>query len=507
MYYAQFEQDKILNERIFKNKNGGKFIEVGAHDGIQSSNCCFFEKELGWTGICFEPIKERYDELLKNRPNSKCYNKCAYSENKMLQFNKIEGYAEMLSGIVENYDTRHINRIDAEIKQLGGNRTIIEMEGVTITSVCNEIGEYKFDFMSLDVEGGELEVLKGIDFNKIKIDVIVIENNYPDSFGDIKKLLFDKGYFIYGTACIDVIFIHKSFNDFKIKLHVVPHWSTVNDISEFLRMSKDGKGSWENIELVDVNTDPDYYVILNYPNVSAEYMKKLQCNAGKILFFHMEPSYFYKGLGFFADPPLGTLKGVFTHKYQLNLFQWHLNKTYDELMISDFSKEKTKEMSAIISSLYTWPGHKLRVDFIKYLENNHPEFKFDLYGKTNDAGFKTYLGPTPLFEKDNGLIPYKYTFNSENSEEKNYATEKIVDAILAETLCFYWGCPNLEDYIDSEAFIRLDLNDYEKSYQIIISSIANNEWEKRLPIIKQMKHRILTELQFFPRIQKLIQYS
>lgn len=209
MYKSQFNQDAILNEKFFLNKRNGRYLDVGAHDGVKGSNTYFFEKELGWTGICFEPIKECYETLVAERPNSICINKCAYSSNGKVQFNRVEGYAETLSGIVQNYDERHKTRIDSEINSMGGVQTVIECDAVTITSVCDEYDLHHFDFMSLDVEGGEYDVLKGIDFSKINIDVIVIENNYPDKFDHINKYLIDNDYKYVGNSCIDLFYIHK----------------------------------------------------------------------------------------------------------------------------------------------------------------------------------------------------------------------------------------------------------------------------------------------------------
>lgn len=50
-YFSQFEQDKFLNEKFFKNKKNGVFIDIGAHNGINLSNTYFFEKKLNWRGI------------------------------------------------------------------------------------------------------------------------------------------------------------------------------------------------------------------------------------------------------------------------------------------------------------------------------------------------------------------------------------------------------------------------------------------------------------------------
>lgn len=56
-YKSQYSQDKFLNENFFKNKKNGVFIDIGAHDGITMSNSFFYEKQLGWDGLCVEQIR------------------------------------------------------------------------------------------------------------------------------------------------------------------------------------------------------------------------------------------------------------------------------------------------------------------------------------------------------------------------------------------------------------------------------------------------------------------
>ena len=114
------------------------------------------------------------------------------------------------------------------------------------------------------------------------------------------------------------------------------------------------------------------------------------------------------------------------------------------------------------------------------------------------------MGLLPFREKDRGLFPYKYTYGAENSRENNYFTEKICDAILSECLCFYHGCPNLHDFLHPESYISIDVCDHERSLEIIQSAIANNEWEKRLPYIRESKDKILNELQMLPTLERII---
>jgi len=68
IYYAQFYQDRIMNENYFKNKTRGFFLEVGAYDGEINSNTLFFEKSLNWTGILIESNPKKYGNLLKKKP-------------------------------------------------------------------------------------------------------------------------------------------------------------------------------------------------------------------------------------------------------------------------------------------------------------------------------------------------------------------------------------------------------------------------------------------------------
>ena len=162
---------------------------------------------------------------------------------------------------------------------------------------------------------------------------------------------------------------------------------------------------------------------------------------------------------------------------------------YNEL-INNHPK-KTKLLSSISSNKEFLLGHKLRIKFVTQYLKNIPNY--DLYGAKSFAnlGYTFYKGKLSKTEKHKALDPYKYTFANENCFENNYFTEKLTDAILCECLCFYDGCPNIENFIDPNAFIRIDLKNPEKAIQLIKMSIANNEWEKRLEVIKKEKNKIL----------------
>lgn len=292
------------------------------------------------------------------------------------------------------------------------------------------------------------------------------------------------------------------------KVKIICHWSTPKEARELYKRycNDEDNYRWNGIELVDTQ-EADYYVICNFPShITQDEFNTAFKDMNKVIYFRLEPSYFFnKSLGFFENVPqkaFGYVNGY--QKGDHSPTGWLISNTYNQLLLSDFSNEKTKTFSAIISSLYTWPGHRMRVDFLKYLDIVHPEFNYDLFGKSNDHLLKNYKGSLPELRSDLGLVPYKYTFNSENSDEPGYFTEKIINSIVCECLCFYWGCSDLDNWIDPESYIRLDFNDFEKSYNIIISAIHNNEWERRIEKIKKMKYKILNELHFLAQIEDII---
>jgi len=208
-YYSQAGQDKFLNEEIFHGKRNGTFIDVGAHDGISYSNTYYFEKELGWKGICIEPHPKNFKLLSQNR-NASCYQVCAGNKNDTVYFLEVDGAPEMLSGIYDFYDPQHLARIQYEITVNGGSSNLIQLPLRTISSILDEQQLYTIDFISIDVEGGEIAVLEGIDFNRFYIKYILIENNqYHGFFDTIKTFLEKYGYKHLCSVKHDELFIKK----------------------------------------------------------------------------------------------------------------------------------------------------------------------------------------------------------------------------------------------------------------------------------------------------------
>jgi len=192
-YYGQYQQDKYLDQ-LFKKKTKGVFIDIGAHDGLTFSNSLFFEKERNWTGTCFEPIPEIFQKLNEARTCVKV-NGCISEKTGVEKFLRVRGEfvdTEMLSGLVNKYDPRHLERIDREIKQYGGSKEEIEVKCYNINDLLSENKFNHVDFFTIDTEGNEMSILKTINFKAFDIDILLVENNYQTK--EMNDFMVSQGY-------------------------------------------------------------------------------------------------------------------------------------------------------------------------------------------------------------------------------------------------------------------------------------------------------------------------
>ncbi len=193
-YYSQIEQDKYLNEVVFKNYNNGTFVDVGAHDGVTLSNSYFFEKYRHWNGICIEPMPETFNKLRENRPSTLSLNIAIDETEGEADFILNSGYTEMLSGLASKIDNSHLNRINRENNEFGGQSQTIRVQTVPLQNVLDKYQLRHIHYLSVDVEGAELSVLKSINFNTTFIDIVDFEHNYSPIKAEIISFLENKGF-------------------------------------------------------------------------------------------------------------------------------------------------------------------------------------------------------------------------------------------------------------------------------------------------------------------------
>jgi len=202
-YFSQYGQDKLIVEELFHGKKNGVFVDIGAHDGISFNNTFFLETKLGWTGLAIEPIPHIYDELKRNRVCDTVIG-CVGARDEKRLFRIVNGYAEMLSGLIDQYAPVHRERIDRELRQYGGSYQDVEVCCYSINTLLEEYRLYNIDYLSIDVEGGELSIINALDIQRFHVAVIGIENNYKDH--RIPKLLRENG-FVFHSAVGDEFYI------------------------------------------------------------------------------------------------------------------------------------------------------------------------------------------------------------------------------------------------------------------------------------------------------------
>lgn len=199
-YHSQFGQDKYLYETYFKDKVEGYYVDIGAHDGETGSNSLFFEN-IGWQGVCFEPIPEVYEKLVSKR---KCttYQAAVSATNGTAEFFVLKGHSEALSGLVGEYHPNHIQRINQEIEQHPQEFEYLQVQTVKFDEV---IDRHDIDILSVDTEGSEASILRSINFSLYKIKAITVEVNYGTE--EIDSILIPEGFTpvqILGCDCVYV---------------------------------------------------------------------------------------------------------------------------------------------------------------------------------------------------------------------------------------------------------------------------------------------------------------
>lgn len=290
-----------------------------------------------------------------------------------------------------------------------------------------------------------------------------------------------------------------------IRVKMICNWCSSKDLCEEWKNMCTTDYRWQNIEITWEDTNIDYYVIVNKPFANEHYVPE------KSIVFQMEPwvsnpsfNWGVKTWGDWAIPDTTKFLAVRGRKNEChnNAF-WQLELTCNQLENLKYTAKK-ETVASICSSKYFDEGHIHRIDFLKFLEAKG-DVPLDIFNQNNTHGFSNYRGKlSPYVDKSQGILPYKYYFMVENNYEQNFITEKIWEPILCETLVFYYGCPNTADYIDSRAFVQLDMYDFEKSYQIVKQAIEEDWWSQRIEYIRAEKKKILNELAFFPTIQAII---
>ena len=216
MYYSQSEEDIFLNNTFFKNKRDGVYIELGALDGVLYSNTKFFEDTLNWKGILIEPHVEKFNLLKVNRPNNYLFNNLISCYKEPLKFRYFVDCLANVSGVEDTLSQHHFEtyfetKTNEFYKSLSQNTVFINPK--TLSEIIKTTHLTHIDFLSLDVEGHEYEVLQSWDFS-IPIDLILIETLgvQPDKDELCRQILINNNYKFIQKFKHNEVFVLNAFN-------------------------------------------------------------------------------------------------------------------------------------------------------------------------------------------------------------------------------------------------------------------------------------------------------
>jgi len=150
-FYSRAGQDQFLFENFFRGKRDGVFVDAGARDGEKFSNSLFFERTLGWRGLCIEPLPEAFARLAAHR-------KCACERMPVAE----------LGALLEKHSLAQV------------------------------------DYCSLDARGQELGVLSGLDLNRFNVRLFTITSNDPGE--TIPRVMAERGYDLVARLEQDFVF-------------------------------------------------------------------------------------------------------------------------------------------------------------------------------------------------------------------------------------------------------------------------------------------------------------
>lgn len=163
-------------------KRDGFFVEFGATNGVELNNTLLMETDFGWTGILAEPAAGWHEDLRKNR-KAIIDTRCVWSETgQKLQFTET---ASAINSAISSF-------VKTSRKMRGQT---YEVETVSLNDLLHQHGAPDvIDYISIDTEGSELDILTALDFDRWSFRVMSVEHNYEPQREGVHALLTDKGY-------------------------------------------------------------------------------------------------------------------------------------------------------------------------------------------------------------------------------------------------------------------------------------------------------------------------
>lgn len=254
----------------------------------------------------------------------------------------------------------------------------------------------------------------------------------------------------------------------------------------FARHTPKNSGRWKNIEMSEYNEAE--WVICFDSHVDNHHLNK------KILQVRQEPDLIH------SYKRSKIADSFLDHENDVQSIFWFIDKPFDvlnELKYRDLSSIKKNKCSAIFSNKYTF-----RNNFFSSISKELLDV--DFYGRNIEpvVGSSRYKGPLSNgLCKFDGLISYEKSIAIENSSQKNYFTEKLIDCFMSWSMPIYWGCPNIFDLFPKESIRAINLDDLEDVKEKIESPITKIEIEA----IEEARQLAINKFNFWPAIKRAVE--
>lgn len=206
-YFSQSGQDWYVDQVLFKERRAGIFVDVGGYDGVTGSNTLFFEVFRGWTGLLIEPVPALLAKATAVR-RCACEGCVVSGDGAAVEFLTVEAGFLQMSGRTGTYPMGILDRIRAHPDH---REAIGQAESRMLGEILRDRGIHRVDFLSLDIEGAEFDVLRTFPFDAVEVSVWSIENRTGNA--EIHALMTEQGYRLVEFLGVDEIYCRSHLAD------------------------------------------------------------------------------------------------------------------------------------------------------------------------------------------------------------------------------------------------------------------------------------------------------
>jgi len=243
-------------------------------------------------------------------------------------------------------------------------------------------------------------------------------------------------------------------------MNSIKFFSNYTDSSSLLRRFLNNYIIDDNLINFTLNDDYDYAVVFNSTSETLKIGSKIITIIQEPTFSDAHDYFYLTNSDYLLIHDANLFERFYGIKLGVNIIETPSYMFYDDKLPYQFFMDKVipgkdKKLSIIVSSLYfDFGNYRKRIALLERILSS--DLEIDIYGRGLNIEDSRYKGSLEF--KHTGLIPYEYSIAIENSNEKNYVSEKFIDCVLCDTTPIYYGAPNADEIYDTRYFRHLDLN-------------------------------------------------